>query len=135
MADPAHHMTIYTAPGCMRCRGSIRKAEKLGLTRLNVVDISEDALVAEGLHLEGYTELPVVRVWAEDPGDLSVDTWSGHRPDRIAKHAAACGAPTDPMSSEVTAGWYTDEDGSTYVTPDPRPGETPAPTTSEDPTP
>ncbi|MEJ6547978.1 glutaredoxin domain-containing protein [Corynebacterium sp. USCH3] len=94
MAD-RHHMTIYTAPGCMRCRGTIRTAEKLGVTRLNIVDLSQDALAAEGLRLEGYTELPVVRVWAEDPGDLAVATWSGHRPDKVAEHAEACGALAD----------------------------------------
>lgn len=71
-------VTLYSKPGCVQCRATERSFKKDGV-KYNYVDVSENADGLAAIKELGYLQAPVVFV--------DKDThWSGHRPDKIAKH-------------------------------------------------
>lgn len=73
-------ITVYTKPACVQCNATYKALDKVGLS-YEIVDISQDAEARDHVMALGYLQAPVVVA-----GD---DHWSGFRPDRIKKLAAA----------------------------------------------
>lgn len=80
-------MTIYSAPGCMRCKTTRRAAAAEGVDPV-MVDISADPDAGDRIRARGFSELPVVQV--TDDADELVEEWSGFRLDQVRKHAPTC---------------------------------------------
>lgn len=72
-------LTVYTSPGCMPCRATIRKLNQLGIEYARV-DVTEDPDALAFIKSLGYSQAPVVVA-----GDVH---WSGYAPDKIARAVA-----------------------------------------------
>ena len=71
----ASGVTVYTKPGCVQCRATLRAFERAGVTFASV-DITIDVQARDFVMSLGYLQAPVV---------VSGTThWGGFRPDRIA---------------------------------------------------
>ena len=73
-------VTLYAKPHCPQCRATRRQFDKLGVD-YHVVDLTQDAGALQHFVAAGYRQAPIVVAGAE--------TWSGFRPDRIKRIAAA----------------------------------------------
>ncbi len=73
-------ITVYSKPQCPQCEATYRALRKQGLN-YRTVDLSEDTEALEYIKSLGYQQAPVVMT--------DNDHWSGFRPDRIKKAAAA----------------------------------------------
>lgn len=73
------NVTVYSQPGCMPCKATMRKLDKLGVEYTHT-DVTTDDAAAAHLAAEGWTGTPVVEV-ARD-GEI-VAAWSGLRPDAL----------------------------------------------------
>ncbi|GAB3042042.1 glutaredoxin family protein [Sediminivirga luteola] len=67
-------ITVYTLPGCIQCRQTIKYLRDAGEPP-RVVDLSESPMDMEAVRAMGYSQAPVVVT-----GD---DHWSGFRPDKL----------------------------------------------------
>jgi glutaredoxin-like protein NrdH len=72
-------LTVYTLPNCMQCTMTTRALDAAGLP-YNVIDLTTDERASDLMQQFGYTSAPVVMA--------TVVSWSGFRPDWIAKIAA-----------------------------------------------
>lgn len=77
-------ITVYSKPLCPQCDATYRLLDKQGLDYQSV-DVTTDKQALSFIMNLGYQQAPVVVA-----GD---DHWSGFRPDRIKKAAAAAAAP------------------------------------------
>jgi glutaredoxin-like protein NrdH len=73
-------ITVYTKPGCPRCRATVRALARAHLS-YRLVDLSGDDAARDYLLSLGYPSAPVALAGTEH--------WSGHRPDRITALATA----------------------------------------------
>lgn len=76
-------ITVYSKPQCPQCEATYRALDKQGLD-YRKIDVTEDAEALEYIKSLGYQQAPVVMT--------ADDHWSGFRPDRIKKAAAAAAA-------------------------------------------
>jgi glutaredoxin-like protein NrdH len=72
---PVPGVTVYTKPGCVQCRATLRALQRTGLAFVTV-DITTDPQARDFILSLGYLRAPVVVA-----GSLH---WSDFRPDRIA---------------------------------------------------
>ncbi|SEN93052.1 glutaredoxin domain-containing protein [Cryobacterium luteum] len=77
-------LTVYTLPNCMQCTMTTRALDAANLP-YTVIDLTTDKRATDLMHQFGYTSAPVVVARAV--------SWSGFRPDWIAKMAAARDRP------------------------------------------
>jgi glutaredoxin-like protein NrdH len=68
-------VTVYTKPGCVQCRATIRALERSG-GDFTMVDLTADVQARDFVMSLGYPQVPVVVCGAVH--------WGGFRPDRIA---------------------------------------------------
>jgi glutaredoxin-like protein NrdH len=73
-AEGAAHISVYTRPGCVQCRATIRALEHAGLD-FTAVDVTTDTQGRDFVMSLGYLHAPVVVAGSTH--------WSGFRPDRI----------------------------------------------------
>lgn len=73
-AKGAAHITVYTKPGCVQCRATIRALDHAGLD-FTTVDVTTDTQALDFVMSLGYLHAPVVVTGSAH--------WSGFRPDRI----------------------------------------------------
>ncbi|WP_104133869.1 glutaredoxin domain-containing protein [Cryobacterium sp. Y62] len=78
-------LTVYTLPNCMQCTMTVRALDAANLP-YTVIDLTTDTRATDLMHQFGYTTAPVVIA--------RVVSWSGFRPDRIAKITALRNHPT-----------------------------------------
>lgn len=74
-----YDVTVYSQPGCMPCKATIRKLNNLGIG-YTVTDITADDEAAAHLKAEGWQGTPVVEVTR---GGEVVAAWHGLRPDAL----------------------------------------------------
>lgn len=67
-------ITVYTKPGCVQCRATMRAFERAHL-HFATIDITVDAQARDFIMSLGYLQAPVVVCGSTH--------WSGFRPDRI----------------------------------------------------
>lgn len=79
MTTTTMHVTIYTAPGCLRCTQTIRRFRQLGVEP-DIIDISTNPQLVTQLRQQGHRQLPVVTT--------GITSWSGFRLDLIRDTAA-----------------------------------------------
>ena len=72
-------LTVYTLPNCMQCTMTTRALDAADLP-YTVIDLTTDAHATDLIQQFGYTTAPVVIA--------RLVSWSGFRPDWIAKIAA-----------------------------------------------
>ena len=72
-------LTVYTLPNCMQGTMTTRALNAANLP-YTVIDLTTDARATDLMHQFGYTTAPVVIA--------RMVSWSGFRPDWIAKIAA-----------------------------------------------
>lgn len=75
-AKGAAHITVYTKPGCVQCRATIRAFERAGAT-FTTVDITADSEARGFVMSLGYLHAPVVVA--------GFAHWGCFRPDRITE--------------------------------------------------
>lgn len=75
-----YDVIVYSQPGCMPCRATARKLDKLGV-EYTVTDITDDDTAAAHLKAEGWQGTPVVEVVRD--GEV-VAAWSGFRNDALS---------------------------------------------------
>ena len=73
-------LTVYTLPNCVQCTMTTRALDAAGLP-YNVIDLTTDQRAVDLMREFGYTSAPAVIA--------RLVSWSGFRPDWIAKIAAA----------------------------------------------
>ena len=73
------NVTVYSQPGCMPCKATMRKLDKLGIS-YDHVDVTTDDTAAAHLKAEGWQGTPVVEVTR---GGEVVAAWHGLRPDAL----------------------------------------------------
>ncbi|MFF2088562.1 glutaredoxin-like protein NrdH [Nocardia sp. NPDC058176] len=71
---------VYSKPACVQCDATYKALDKAGI-EYQVIDISADLEARDYVMSLGYLTAPVVTIDGEH--------WSGFRPDRIKKLAAA----------------------------------------------
>jgi glutaredoxin-like protein NrdH len=71
----APRITVYTKPGCVQCRATIRVLEHAGLD-FTAVDVTTNTQARDFVMSLGYLHAPVVVADSVH--------WSGFRPDRIS---------------------------------------------------
>lgn len=76
-------ITVYSKPQCPQCDATYRALNKHGLD-YQTIDLSQDSDALDYIKSLGYQQAPVVMT--------DEDHWSGFRPDRIKKAAAAASA-------------------------------------------
>ncbi|MGV3071499.1 glutaredoxin domain-containing protein [Corynebacterium phoceense] len=64
--------TVYTRPGCMKCRATIRAISRMGIP-VTVAPIDDDQRALGIMADHGWAELPLVEV--HGPGETF--TWAG----------------------------------------------------------
>ena len=72
-------LTVYTLPNCMQCTMTTRALDAANLP-YTVIDLTTDARAVDLMKQFGYTSAPIVIA--------RMVSWSGFRPDWIAKIAA-----------------------------------------------
>lgn len=70
---------VFTKPGCQPCAATKRHLDNLEIPH-QVHDITEDDAARQRIIDLGYVQAPVVIVTHA----LSVDHWSGYKPDNLA---------------------------------------------------
>lgn len=80
--------TLYSQPGCMPCKATLRQLTRHGVTG-EVVDITLNRDAANHLEREGWTGTPVVEV---HHGDEVIAAWQGLRVDALKD----MGVPVEP---------------------------------------
>ncbi|MEC5152635.1 glutaredoxin domain-containing protein [Cryobacterium sp. GrIS_2_6] len=78
-------LTVYTLPNCVQCTMTKRALDAAGLP-YTVIDLTTDARALDLMKQFGYTSAPIVVT--------RVVSWSGFRPDWIAKITAARDHPS-----------------------------------------
>ncbi|WP_104129548.1 glutaredoxin domain-containing protein [Cryobacterium sp. N21] len=78
-------LTVYTLPNCMQCTMTTQALDTANLPYI-VIDLTTDERASDLMHQFGYTSAPVVIA--------RMVSWSGFRPDWIAKIAALRDHPT-----------------------------------------
>ena len=78
-------LTVYTLPNCTQCTMTTRALDAAGLP-YTVIDLTTNAHATDLMKQFGYTSAPVVIA--------RVVSWSGFRPDLIAKIAALRDPPS-----------------------------------------
>jgi glutaredoxin-like protein NrdH len=71
-------ITVYTKPGCVQCRATMRALQRAGLDHVTIRHLDRPA--GDFVMSLGYLQAPVVVCGPRH--------WSGFRPDRIANLAA-----------------------------------------------
>lgn len=94
-ATGRYEITVYSKPRCPQCDATKRLLNKMGAPYAKA-DVTEDDVAHSFVKSMGYQQVPVVVVrdrhadtgegWR---GDNIVEHWSGFRPDRIKRAAAA----------------------------------------------
>jgi glutaredoxin-like protein NrdH len=74
-------ITVYTKPTCVQCDATCRALEKAGVS-YDKIDVTQNAEAREYVMSLGYLATPVVYV-------SPTQHWSGFRPDRVGRIAAA----------------------------------------------
>ena len=74
-------ITVYTKPACVQCDATCRALEKAGFS-YDKIDVTQNAEAREYVMSLGYLATPVVYV-------SPTQHWSGFRPDRVGRIAAA----------------------------------------------
>lgn len=69
-------ITVYTKPGCVQCRATVRTLERADL-QFTTIDITADTQARDFVMSLGYLQTPVVVAESTH--------WSGFRPDRITE--------------------------------------------------
>ena len=72
----AARITVYTKPGCMQCRATIRALQRADLS-FTTIDVTAHTEARDFVMSLGYLHAPVVV--------CGTTHWSGFRPDRIAE--------------------------------------------------
>lgn len=72
-------VTVYSNPGCYRCRATTRHMDNLGIS-YDLVMLVDNPHEADRLRSEGKTELPVVEVTSPS----GIRSWTGFRPSLVA---------------------------------------------------
>ena len=85
------NVTVYSQPGCMPCKMTIRQLEKLGIP-YTLIDITTDPDAAARLQAGGWRTTPVVKV--SRGGDVAA-VWSGFRWEALK----ALGAQVDDLGA------------------------------------
>ena len=78
------NVVVYTSPGCMPCRATVRKLNALHIPH-SKVDVTRDAEALDLIKRRGFKESPVVHALCGGE-DL---WWSGYRPAHIEELAEA----------------------------------------------
>lgn len=68
-------ITVYSTPGCVQCRATIRELDKRGAA-YEVRDVTQDQDAYAHVRELGYQQVPVVEAGQQH--------WSGFRPDKIS---------------------------------------------------
>ena len=71
--------TVYTRPGCMKCRATIRAINRMGIP-VTVAQLDESPQALDVMITNGWTTLPLVEVVAPD-GEIF--RWADMRKDDI----------------------------------------------------
>jgi glutaredoxin-like protein NrdH len=94
-ATSRYEITVYSKPRCPQCDATKRLLNKMSAPYAKA-DVTEDDVAHSFVKSMGYQQVPVVVVrdrhadTGEDGrGDNIVEHWSGFRPDRIKRAAAA----------------------------------------------
>lgn len=74
-----YDVIVYSQPGCMPCKATTRKLDKLGV-EYTVTDVTADDAAATHVRAEGWQSTPVVEVVR---GGEVVAAWSGFRNDAL----------------------------------------------------
>jgi glutaredoxin-like protein NrdH len=74
-------ITVYTKPACVQCTATFQALDKRGI-EYQKIDVTENPEAREYVMSLGYLGAPVVYV-------SPTQHWSGFRPDRVARLAAA----------------------------------------------
>ena len=69
---------VFSQPGCMPCKATIRKFERVGVA-FTLVDITSDPAAVDELKARSFASTPAVIATV---GGKEY-AWSGHRPDDI----------------------------------------------------
>lgn len=72
-------VVVYSQPGCMPCRATMRKLDSLGVDYEHK-DVATDKTAAAHLDAGGWRSTPVVEVIRDG---VVVSAWSGLRPDAL----------------------------------------------------
>lgn len=87
---------VYSQPGCMPCRATMRKLDSLGVDYEHK-DVHTDKAAADHINAGGWRSTPVVEVVRDG---AIVSAWSGLRPDALK----ALGTPGADMGQFDTRG-------------------------------
>ena len=94
-ATSGYEIAVYSKPRCPQCDATKRLLNKMGAPYAKV-DVTEDDVAYSFVKSLGYQQVPVVVVRDRHAGageggmgDNVVEHWSGFRPDRIKRAAAA----------------------------------------------
>lgn len=71
--------TVYTRPGCMKCRATIRAISRMGIP-VTVAQLDESPQAIKTMQANGWQTLPLVEVTAPDG---EVMRWADMRKDDI----------------------------------------------------
>jgi glutaredoxin-like protein NrdH len=74
-------ITVYTKPACVQCNATFKALDKAGIS-YQKIDVTQNAEAREHVMSLGYLAMPVVYV-------SPTQHWSGFRPDRLGRIAAA----------------------------------------------
>lgn len=90
-----YEITVYSKPRCPQCDATKRLLNKMSAPYAKA-DVTEDDVAHSFVKSLGYQQVPVVVVrdrhadaGEDGRGDNIVEHWSGFRPDRIKRAAAA----------------------------------------------
>ena len=89
-ATSRYEITVYSKPRCPQCDATARLLNRMGAPYTKV-DVTEDDVAYAFVKQLGYQQAPVVvvRDLHKEESDNIVEHWSGFRPDRIKRAAAA----------------------------------------------
>lgn len=73
------NVIVYSQPGCMPCKATMRKLDMLGVGYTHT-DVTTDPEAAAHVRAEGWQGTPVVEVTR---GGEVVAAWQGLRPDAL----------------------------------------------------
>lgn len=75
----SYHATVYSAPGCQRCRITAQRLQKMGI-ETTTVQIADHPDKADDMRARGELSLPLVEVNGDD-GDYF--RWTDMRKDNL----------------------------------------------------
>lgn len=82
------HAVIYDKPGCSKCKLTEQLLSESMRTKVEHLFIGNDEWSDRKLEKfrdQGYSSMPVVRIYSGDGDRQRVDDWCDFRPDRINK--------------------------------------------------